>query len=253
MKCLGTTLFVALFVMTVEAGAEVVEVRSFDGGWYRDDGVYSSINNNVFSGTSYIQPRLYDYNTYLIFDLSRYENVTSATLQLDVSARSAPGTFNFYDVSTSIPSLRAGTGGVTTFNDLGSGIYYGSVSNFPSFSTIQITLNADAISSINDSEGLWVIGGSYQSSGYVVARDGINKIILEASPVTNTVIKSFTVLPNDMVQLTWTNYVDQKIWIEQSTHLTDWIPLAGPLTNEFSWSGAIDQSSSHFFRIRSEY
>ena len=71
-------------------------------------------------------------------------------------------------------------------------------------------------------------------------------------PISPVSINKLTVLTNDLVQLTWTNGLGE-IWIDQSINLRDWNLLVGPLTNVYSWSGAVEESSQRFFRIRSEF
>jgi opacity protein-like surface antigen len=150
-----------------------IAVRAFGDG-----GVYSG-----GTPTSYEVQRMYH-----IFDLSGVEpgTITAATLKIPHSNRSyvsynpsGPGdsseTAAFFDVSTSPDVLRDPdeSQGVTLlnaiWNDLGTGVEYGSfTATSASNGTIEeITLNANAIASLNAAAGgEWAIGAAIQSNNH---------------------------------------------------------------------------------------
>ena len=184
MKKLLITLLVGI-IMDGIVCADVITVNVADSGYY-NNGSHNATDRNYFVGGSG-----YEYNNFFVFDLSGIENATSATFQLYTFGVYSPGTYTLYDVGTPISSLTAGGTGLTdTYNDLGSGLSYGSVAVNGGNSLIQITLNSNAISSINSAGGLWAIGGSYDSSGtgafHTSGSHSGNKLIVETIPEPST-------------------------------------------------------------------
>jgi PEP-CTERM motif len=79
-------------------------------------------------------------------------------------------TLFLFDVSTNLASLRAGTAGVAAYNDLGTGVVYGSrVYTAADQNQIRsISLNAAALGAIqNSSGGSFTLGGSLQTPSAV--------------------------------------------------------------------------------------
>ena len=100
--------------------------------------------------------------------------ITSASLSAPrggdggASTAGVPFTYSLFDVSTSAAVLNANTGAsAAIFNDLGSGVSYGSilVSNLTTPDPLVITLDAAAIAAINASNGgFFSIGGTLTPS-----------------------------------------------------------------------------------------
>jgi hypothetical protein len=115
-----------------------------------------------------------DTRNFFVFNLAGVtQPIASATLALYVPG--APGdigpgyespdpseTYELHDVVTPIASLVGNTGGVAAYNDLGSGVVYGSrtMTAADNGSVVEISLNPSAIAALNSSDGLFGIGGS---------------------------------------------------------------------------------------------
>jgi len=112
---------------------------------------------------------------FFIFDLSGVSGpVTSATLRISTrnfSSADPTETYTVFDVSTSPTSLAGGTGGVGAFNDLGSGVSYGSrIYSEPDQGLLRdILLNASAIAAIEGS-----LGGNFALGGAVTSLSGLH-------------------------------------------------------------------------------
>jgi hypothetical protein len=145
----------------------------YDSGWYNSGGFHDPSNKNYFTGRENNGPRLRDY---FVFNLSGVSGtVTSASLRAFSPCYSgAPNTFRLYDVTTPVPTLMSNAGGVSAFNDLGSGADYGSVPvSFPSVpsltsinANITVPINATGRSALQSGlGGLFAFGGDYPGSG----------------------------------------------------------------------------------------
>jgi hypothetical protein len=154
-----------LCLVSGSASAGLMEVINSDSGWYDAGGTHVPVNQNYIAGNGFGST----FHNFFVFDLAGISGtVTSATLQLFASEVSASATYSLFDVTTSIASLTAGgTGLVGTYNDLGSGVSYGSTGILTSQEdqVIQITLNASSLSDINLAGGFFAIGGAYSYSG----------------------------------------------------------------------------------------
>lgn len=123
----------------------------------------------IGSGASNYVTGLYgpnEYRSYFVFDLAAISTpVTGATLVFDNlvdqglfdpslgynPARTV--NLTFYDYTGSIPSLIAGTGGLSAFNDLGTGVSFGGTIVTGSTLSFDVDLNAAALASINAAAG----------------------------------------------------------------------------------------------------
>jgi hypothetical protein len=111
-----------------------------------------------------------EFRSFFNFDLSSITGtITSAELRLgyDRFGFSSPGpteTLGIFDVTTSIPALVAGSGGLSAFADLGSGTLYGSAvlpTSNPADGTASITLNTSALAGLNAEQGgQFAVGGA---------------------------------------------------------------------------------------------
>jgi hypothetical protein len=122
-------------------------------GWYTN-----SIPNNV---------ELRDYFT---FDTSGVTGtVTGAVLRLSTAPNgfirygsSDPSeTYTLFDVSTGIPGLTGGTGGMSAFTDLGTGAAFGSFDATAALGpTVDIPLNPAGVAYLDANRGLVALGGA---------------------------------------------------------------------------------------------
>ncbi len=69
--------------------------------------------------------------------------------------------YRMFDVSTDIGVLTGGTGGVSAFNDLGSGTTYGTrpFSSSDNGTIVSIMLNGNVVKDLNAASGLFALGG----------------------------------------------------------------------------------------------
>lgn len=134
-------------------------------GWYRDTGV-----GNQPGGINFITGLCSDcgsplFRNFLAFSIPAQLTVTSAILQVNTfvyDSLNASELFSLFDVSTSLASLLAGTGGVAAYADFGTGVSYGSrvYTAADSGQLRSIGLNAAAVNAIQNSAGQsFVTGG----------------------------------------------------------------------------------------------
>jgi hypothetical protein len=171
--------FLSMLFGATCVNAATISLTAIDQGWYTDTGWSIPDNPNYLAG--FVLPVPTDPNSpsgefrnWFVFDLSAISgNISSATLRaynIDSPPAFLPGydsadpteTWTLFDVSTEITSLSNGTGGVAAFNDLGSGLIYGSksVSSADNGRFVEVLLNSDAIGQINNSSSLFAIGGA---------------------------------------------------------------------------------------------
>ena len=174
------------------ATAATITITNSDSGWYDTVGFHIPGNINYFSGDDGPTRHL---RNFFVFDLSvaAGETITSAQLQLFTHDIIGSGLYTNYDVTTSVATLVAGTGGLAAYDDLGSGASFGSISlsSSQTNSLILIDLNAAAIAAINaNGAGLFAIGGdlvggsaSAFRSSQVAPGNTLNQLILQTSAV----------------------------------------------------------------------
>lgn len=143
-------------------------INSADSGWYTDAGLHNPNNTNYINGLcSNCGGAIF--RDFFVFNIPVGLTVTSATLFLDTfiyDSLSASETLTLFDVSTNLNSLLGGTGGIAAYNDLGSGVSYGSrVYTLADQNLFRsITLNAAALAAIQASAGgLFALGGALES------------------------------------------------------------------------------------------
>jgi hypothetical protein len=155
-------------------------VPAYDTGWYDQSGFHVPTNLNYAAGYETFPAT---YHNFFVFDLSGISSpVYAATLRAynpgivpdgfdGYDSLDASETWAVYDVSTPIPNLLNGTGGVAAHVDLGSGISYGDVeaTSASNGNFVELSLNAFGIAAINAALGgdlaiggaLTTIGGAY--------------------------------------------------------------------------------------------
>jgi hypothetical protein len=162
-------------------GGAVVTLDSTDTGWWDENGDNTPGNTNYLTG-------LYSadlYNSFYVFNLSGItQPIASAELGIynptsGYTSSNPSETLGFFDVSTPIASLEAGGAGQTSiYQDLGTGVSYGTttVSAADDGETVTSSLDAAAISAMNaDLANQFAIGGSLTSptvGGYVFGFSG---------------------------------------------------------------------------------
>jgi large repetitive protein len=175
-----TSMLITLLIVSLAsswASAETVVINYADRGWYDPTGFHDTdiLNYGVgdVRGPGCDSCRD-DIRNFLVFDLSGVAHpIASAKLALFVPGPlsiAPPGyksfdpseNYELHNVTTSIASLVAGTGGVAAHADLGDGVVYGSrtMTAADNGREVEITLNSNAIAALDAATGLIAIGGS---------------------------------------------------------------------------------------------
>jgi hypothetical protein len=182
--CCVSTLFILLIGLLSSQsvfGQDIV-INWTDRGWYNDLGTHDPNNDNysvgdvrgrVCGGSIYCSN---DLHNFFVFNLSSVtKTIASAKLALAQGSYISDDpseTYEMHDVTTSITTLRAGSSGnatgIATWNDLGTGIVYGSFEFTPKNpvdrgAVFEIPLNVSAIAAMNANHGLFAIGGRLTS------------------------------------------------------------------------------------------
>jgi len=143
-----------------------------NSGWWSATLFNITTNDNYLVGVLGGVPNDFFLNDFFTFFIpSAVGTITSASLSAPrggdgggASTTGVPFTYFLFDVNTPAAILNANTGtSAAIFNDLGSGVSYGSilVSNLFTPDPLVITLNASAIAAINSSRGeFFTIGGT---------------------------------------------------------------------------------------------
>ncbi len=173
----------ALLVCVAAQNAAAVTIDATDRGWYGDNGDHRPAILNYLAGDcrgatcqAGLNVGADEFRNFFVFDVSGVTApIVAATLRLHNTAGTAPfldrngffsdegsETYLVNEVSTSIASLVAGTGGVAAFGDLGSGTSFGSITATSAINGtfVEIDLNGAAIAALNLASGLFAFGGA---------------------------------------------------------------------------------------------
>jgi hypothetical protein len=154
-------------------GSTVIQASAT--GWYSALGVHDATNPNYFVGLcdDACGP-VGEYHDFAVFDLGEGVSPTSAVVRLFNPASPAgydspnpTELYSLYDVSTGVRDLVATqTDATDIFDDLGSGVVYGSrlVSAADDGFYVEISLSADAVDSLSRAVGSWSVGGALDLS-----------------------------------------------------------------------------------------
>ncbi len=167
----GLLAIVSFAALCSTASAATVDVQSFNAGWYSNTGATPDLTNIIDDSTR---------NNYFAFDLSGISGtVTAATLTIfggngNTNAAGASGvTYSVFDVSTNVTALTTRSGGIAAFNDLASGLLYGSTllslpAGFGAMPEVVVDL-AGGLGDINSAlGGFFAVGGTgNQTSGFL--------------------------------------------------------------------------------------
>ena len=190
----------------VSAQSSTLEIAPLDQGWYIDHGQHEAGHSNyvveVVGAT--------EWRNYFVFDVSPVDEdevIVSATLQLYTWQNTTSATYElreFGETGISSDALMSGHSrnnweGITIFQDLGDGLIYGSAEMNPdnSYSTIQIELTSDAINNLNESDGIFAIGGKGYYHDFVAHSNGPQGSILGISDLhpDNLLILKTQIIP----------------------------------------------------------
>ena len=166
-------------------------VTSADRGRYTDAGAHTPTNPNYTTG---FVNNLGELRSFFTFDLAGVTGpITSARLLLrNVAFLGSPynspdptETFSLFDVLTPTAALTNGTGGVAAFNDLGTGVDYGTrvISPADNGQLVMVELNGDGVAALNAAAGA---GGTFALGGALATIDGAVGNRLTQSVFTGT-------------------------------------------------------------------
>jgi hypothetical protein len=173
----------AMFAFTPDGTQSLVlnggtlTLNAIDTGWYDQNGTHTAANPNYIMGicgsSDACNGNNLDLHDFFVFDLSTVTFViTSASLSIgspNTNGYISPNpslSISFFDVTTPINSLIASqAAAVATYNDLGSGVLYGtrSVDATTNGTQVVTALNAAAVAALNASrvanDKRWATGG----------------------------------------------------------------------------------------------
>jgi hypothetical protein len=191
-------LFEVLALMVSSASASTITISTVQEGWWDSTGSHTGANLNYGAGDDASGT---DHHDFFVFSLSGVTGtITSATLRIfnpngGYSSPDLSETLGFFDVSTSIAALLAtGAGQVAIYNDLGTGVSYGSrsVSAADNNTFVSQSLNASAIAAIQSAlGGSFAVGGALTTLNQPANVEGIflfsngqaNQLVLEVTDV----------------------------------------------------------------------
>ena len=170
-----------LFSAIGGAASNAATVESFDNGWYQNNGFTAGVSNiyvgwNPNTGATY--------RNWLAFDLAGLagQNITGATLTFYggngiYNSTDPSETLGLFDYTGSINALIGNQSGAGIYNDLGSGVNYGTTNVSGPLQQFSVTLTQAAIAALNaaannSSDHRFVIGGALLSIALV--RDSDN-------------------------------------------------------------------------------
>jgi hypothetical protein len=168
-------------------------ITTSERGWYRDDGVHETANDNYVTGE--IAVLAYnEYRSFFVFDVpTQTEPIRGGVLRLFNPSSTAPEpytngylstdlteTLTLFDVSTPTSTLVDGTGGLSAFEDLGTGNIFGQlvVNRDMNGSFIEVALNSAGLSALDAAQG-----GTFVIGAALITLDlGISPITLLREP-----------------------------------------------------------------------
>jgi hypothetical protein len=203
--CVGTAAHANTVTLGTSDASVVSQLGKTGQGWWSLDTTNILTNTNYSTGTSPdVSPGIdFSYRSFFTFDLSnpvlQGQTITGATLRLQAflgTGYNDGGLISFFDVSTSASALNhtVGIAPLAIWNDLGSGVSYGTGTVgspsrpivFQSTDILDFQLNSAAIADLNNAigNGLFSIGATkalreiFSGSG----ANGNQQLVLELSP-----------------------------------------------------------------------
>lgn len=138
-----------------------IAIQASDQGWWSPDAVNGSYNSNWITG-DYFGTLWNDYFVFDTVDALNGATVLSGSISIQDPADygSPPYPLTLWDVTTPIDVLETNASpNVAVYEDLGSGILYGSLS-YDGGGVATVDLDAAAISAINGNSSEFAIGGT---------------------------------------------------------------------------------------------
>jgi hypothetical protein len=177
------------------AQAATTTLTWVDSGSYTAAGFHNPTNTNYLAGNCvdpWCQTVQGDFRNFFVFDTAPLAgNVTSGILRLRNGFVPVGGVYSIFDVTTPITTLRTGGDGLTgIYDDLGPGVLYGSAtvesSDVVGRAFVDVVLNAQAIAAINAGNGLFALGGNFDSTMFAFGStntDERRQLILQTNDV----------------------------------------------------------------------
>jgi Ca2+-binding RTX toxin-like protein len=183
-----------------------VTLAAVDTGWYDSSGSHDPRNTNYFVG---------DYNDgvlrrdWMSFNLPTFtQPVVAAQLKIktyEYSSADASETYELRDVTTPVLTLVAGGSGLTNiYNDLGTGVIYGSrvFTSADSNQTVTINLTPDAVSALNAKSGqAFALGGWLTTLDTISNKECVFAFSSASDPTSNVQLVLSTALDLPVITL----------------------------------------------------
>ena len=158
---------VALLLITLAGTLPAQTLPAVDRGWYDQLGLHDPANNGYALGNCASCTALYRRH-FFVFDLTGIsDTITAASVNVwmdqPYDSLHASETYALYEVSTPVSDLTGGIGGVSAYNDLGSGTAFGSyvLTAADGMTQVTVPLNAAGLAMLNAGRGGQVaVGGA---------------------------------------------------------------------------------------------
>lgn len=165
--------FLGVLALVASTSAQKI---STDSGWYDVNGFHDPNNTNYIVGDCSFGCGISEFRDFFVFNLAGVSsNIVRATFSIEepgfgYSSANPTETYTLFDYGGSIATLTAGTGGVTAFNDLGSGTMFGSQTTAFTASVMrfEIAFNAAGVAALNAAAG-----GNFAFGGANTTLDGL--------------------------------------------------------------------------------
>jgi hypothetical protein len=199
--CIGTTAYANTITLSTSDASVISQLGKAGQGWWSLDTPNILTNTNYTTGTSFnVSPGVdFSYRSFFTFDLGdlalQGQAITGATLRLQAflgTGYNDGGLISLFDVNTTASVLNhtVGIASLAIWNDLGSGVSYGTGlarSPFQPTDILNIQLNSAAIADLNNSvgNGLFSIGATKELREIFSASgaNGNQQLVLEVSTV----------------------------------------------------------------------
>jgi hypothetical protein len=139
---------------------------STNQGWWADNTSNDTLNANHFTGSSMQEGAPGNYRSFYTFDLSGVAGpINGATLRVMRGYQSGLVDLQLWDVTSGAGAVNDnGSMNPTIFDDLGSGVAYGSylIDTGDYSDNLTLALNANALADLNAAHGFLTIGAALQ-------------------------------------------------------------------------------------------
>jgi hypothetical protein len=248
---LQTSLTSASRAAVIGSVGQPVTVNANAFGYWDSTGAHTAGVLSYEVGQSPTSSNLY--NDYFIFNLSgTYPTILGASLNLSADNYSSPlssDTYGLFDVSTPLASLVAtGVGQTNIYNDLGSGVSYGTktVTASSNGQLLSIPLNAAAVAALNNKRGSqFALGGALTTA----TGSGAQYLFAGSGTATDTLQLSLTLLDTRYYSFTLGNHELASVGLKYLTGSGETISILDSTGKTLATglaSGSFDQVINNF-------